>query len=74
MNIPAQSEEVSWMADLYHLAKRFPDPVIWMSLLEPLEPNHSGELRPFHYWLWMEIWKASHNQHEKDEASFAGKA
>jgi hypothetical protein len=57
-----KSEQVLWMADCYSLAKRFPNPRTWMSLLEPADPN----LNPFHYWLWMEIWKASHTETEMD--------
>lgn len=50
-----KEEQVIWMADCYDLAKRFPNPHTWLALLE----DGDGELNPFHYWLWMEIWKAA---------------
>jgi hypothetical protein len=53
------TEQVLWMADCYSLAKRFPNPHTWLSLLEPVEPEDAASLNPFHYWLWMEIWKAA---------------
>jgi hypothetical protein len=60
-----KEDPVIWMADCYDLAKRFPDPQVWLSLLEPLEEeSKEGALNPFHYWLWMEIWKASHDTAE----------
>jgi len=62
-----RNEQVLWMADCYSLAKRFPNPRTWMSLLEPLEPEDAEHLNPFHYWLWMEIWKAA--QTKSDEAA-----
>jgi hypothetical protein len=49
------NEEVLWMADCYSLAKHFHDPQIWLSLLKPADK----EINPFHFWLWMEIWKAA---------------
>ena len=57
-----KDEQVFWMADCYDLAKRFPNPHTWLALLEPVEAGDSGDyehLNPFHYWLWMEIWKAA---------------
>ncbi len=53
------SEQVLWMADCYSLAKKFPDPKLWLKLLEPIESCDPNEINPFHYWLWMEIWKAA---------------
>jgi hypothetical protein len=55
-------EKVLWMADCYSLAKRFPDANTWLSLLEPGEKVDSKEISPFHYWLWMEIWKAAQTE------------
>ncbi len=52
-------EQVLWMADCYSLAKRFPNPHTWLSLLETDEPQEAKDINPFHYWLWMEIWKAA---------------
>jgi hypothetical protein len=52
-------QQVLWMADCYSLAKRFPNSRTWLSLLEPVEPE---ETNPFHYWLWMEIWKAAQTE------------
>lgn len=58
-----QKEQVLWMADCYSLAKRFPNPHTWLALLEPLEQSgkqaNVERMNPFHYWLWMEIWKAA---------------
>lgn len=54
-----KSEQVLWMADCYSLAKRFPNCRTWMSLLQPSEPTKQASISPFHYWLWMEIWKAA---------------
>jgi hypothetical protein len=56
-----RNEQVLWMADCYSLAKRFPNAGTWMSLLEPVSPQ-GAELKPFHYWLWMEIWKAAQSE------------
>jgi hypothetical protein len=53
------TEQILWMADCYSLAKRFPNPHTWLSLLEPVEMADVENLNPFHYWLWMEIWKAA---------------
>ena len=53
------NEQVLWMADCYSLAKRFPNPHTWLALLEPVETVDVEKLNPFHYWLWMEIWKAA---------------
>lgn len=53
------TEQVLWMADCYSLAKRFPNPHKWLALLEPVETTDAESLNPFHYWLWMEIWKAA---------------
>jgi hypothetical protein len=58
-----KDDQVIWMADCYDLAKRFPNPHTWLSLLEPLEQAES-DLNPFHYWLWMEIWKAAQDIEE----------
>ncbi len=49
------TEQVLWMADCYSLAKRFPNPHTWLSLLQPDEPADANDINPFHYWLWMEI-------------------
>ncbi len=65
-----KSDQVLWMADCYSLAKRFPNCRTWMALLDPGEPK--AELSPFHYWLWMEIWKAA--QTEEEAAPHCGKA
>ena len=56
------TDQILWMADCYSLAKRFPNPHTWLSLLEPLEPESAENLNPFHYWLWMEIWKAAQTE------------
>jgi len=61
------TDQVLWMADCYSLAKRFPNPHTWLSLLEPVETLDIEKLNPFHYWLWMEIWKAAQLA-EKDSA------
>ncbi len=57
-----KSEQVLWMADCYSLAKRFPNPRTWMSLLDPNEGYDPERINPFHYWLWMEIWKAAQTE------------
>ena len=62
------TDQVLWMADCYSLAKRFPNPHTWLSLLEPVEALDIEKLNPFHYWLWMEIWKAAQLA-EKDNAN-----
>lgn len=54
-----KDDQVTWMADCYDLAKRFPNPHSWLALLEPLEQGDYDKINPFHYWLWMEIWKAA---------------
>jgi hypothetical protein len=59
MATQATNQQVLWMADCYSLAKRFPDPNKWLSLLEPAQEAPTKEINPFHYWLWMEIWKAA---------------
>lgn len=59
-------DQVLWMADCYSLAKKFPNPHTWLALLEPVEFSDAEKLNPFHYWLWMEIWKAAQLA-EKDE-------
>jgi hypothetical protein len=59
-------DQVLWMADCYSLAKKFPNPHTWLALLEPVESSDAEKLNPFHYWLWMEIWKAAQLA-EKDE-------
>jgi hypothetical protein len=59
MGTQQTTEQVLWMADCYSLAKRFPNPHTWLSLLEPVEPENVADINPFHYWLWMEIWKAA---------------
>lgn len=53
------TDQVLWMADCYSLAKRFPNPHTWLALLEPTESVDAANINPFHYWLWMEIWKAA---------------
>ncbi len=58
------TEQVLWMADCYSLAKRFPNPHTWLSLLEPVEAD-PDTLNPFHYWLWMEIWKAAQTEQKE---------
>lgn len=66
------AEQVLWMADCYSLAKKFPNPHTWLSLLEPVEPVKAKETKwkPFHYWLWMEIWKAAQeDEPERETAS-----
>ncbi len=62
-----EAQQILWMADCYSLAKRFPNPHTWMELLEPLEHGAPADINPFHYWLWMEIWKAAQSQ--SDEAT-----
>lgn len=62
MTRQAPTEQVLWMADCYSLAKRFPDPQAWLSLLTPAEHAQSKGINPFHYWLWMEIWQAAQNE------------
>jgi hypothetical protein len=57
------SDQVFWMADCYDLAKRFPNPSTWLALLEQQE-QETAEVNPFHYWLWMEIWKAAQDSTE----------
>ncbi len=57
-------EQILWMADCYSLAKRFPDSRAWLSLLEPVEPKDAEHVNPFHYWLWMEIWKAAQTEEQ----------
>lgn len=62
-----QRDQVLWMADCYSLAKRFPNPHTWLALLEPLEQGGEKSresINPFHYWLWMEIWKAAQPESE----------
>ena len=63
---PDPRDQVLWMADCYSLAKKFPNPHTWLALLEPVETKDAESLNPFHYWLWMEIWKAAQLA-EKDE-------
>jgi hypothetical protein len=60
-----------WMADCYSLAKRFPNPHKWLALMEPVEPSDAESLNPFHYWLWMEIWKAAQQSEEQAEPVLA---
>jgi hypothetical protein len=59
-----KNTEILWMADCYSLAKRFHNPNAWLRLLEPSpsESSETTEISPFHYWLWMEIWKAAQNE------------
>ncbi|MDZ4833699.1 MAG: hypothetical protein SGJ27_07945 [Candidatus Melainabacteria bacterium] len=64
------NEQILWMADCYSLAKRFPNPNTWLSLLQPVE--QASDVNPFHYWLWMEIWKAA--QTEEPSVVPVGKA
>lgn len=54
-----KKDQVLWMADCYSLAKRFPNPQTWLALLEQEQPSDHAKINPFHYWLWMEIWKAA---------------
>jgi hypothetical protein len=54
-----EQDQVLWMADCYSLAKRFPNPQDWLALLEPVETADIEKLNPFHYCLWMQIWKAA---------------
>jgi hypothetical protein len=63
-----RNEQVLWMADCYSLAKRFPNPGTWMSLLGQDNHNRQEDYNPFHYWLWMEIWKASHSNNMEEVA------
>lgn len=65
-----KQDQVLWMADCYSLAKRFHDAHTWMSLLDRGEAD--AQLHPFHYWLWMEIWKAA--QSEENPAAPPGQA
>ncbi|HEY9870936.1 MAG TPA: hypothetical protein V6D08_17355 [Candidatus Obscuribacterales bacterium] len=67
-----KSEQVLWMADCYSLAKRFPNCSTWMALLEPVAADNYKELSPFHYWLWMEIWRAA--QPDRELPAPCGKA
>jgi len=67
-----KSEQVLWMADCYSLAKRFPNCRTWMALLEPVSEDTPQDLSPFHYWLWMEIWRAA--QPEQETPAHCGKA
>jgi hypothetical protein len=63
------TDQVLWMADCYSLAKRFPNPHTWLALLEPTERVDAASINPFHYWLWMEIWKAAQLSEENSEAT-----
>ncbi len=55
-----RKDQVLWMADCYSLAKRFPNPHTWLALLESEQQDTKNkDINPFHYWLWMEIWKAA---------------
>ncbi|CAN5174015.1 hypothetical protein BH11CYA1_BH11CYA1_11390 [soil metagenome] len=67
------TDQVLWMADCYSLAKRFPNPHTWLALLEPVETLDIEKLNPFHYWLWMEIWKAAQlaDKETSDEQALA---
>lgn len=69
-----KNDQVIWMADCYDLAKRFPNPHTWLSLLEPLEQDKESDLNPFHYWLWMEIWKAANEDEDGELAPPKGNA
>ena len=61
-----KEDQVFWMADCYDLAKRFPNPHMWLALLEPIDQQRTNDaLNPFHYWLWMEIWKAAQDGDEE---------
>lgn len=53
------NERILWMADCYNLAKRFPNSRDWANLLKPVKHENAEDLNPFHYWLWMEIWKVA---------------
>jgi len=55
------ADKVLWMADCYFLAKRFPDPLTWFSLLRPKKAKTKENINPLTYWLWMEIWEAAQN-------------
>lgn len=66
MAIHGKNDQVLWMADCYTLAKRFPDASTWMALLERIAPK-TCSLSPFHYWLWKEIWLASHSTDVEEE-------
>jgi hypothetical protein len=57
-----KDQQVIWMAECYSLAKRFPNPHTWLSLLEPVGGNEIKDFNAFHYWLWMEIWKVAHTE------------
>lgn len=57
--VTTEQDQVLWMADCYSLAKRFPNPQDWLALLEPVETADIEKLNPFHYCLWMQIWKAA---------------
>ncbi|MBK7749988.1 MAG: hypothetical protein IPP57_19490 [Candidatus Obscuribacter sp.] len=65
------TDQVLWMADCYSLAKRFPNPHKWLALLEPVETTSAETLNPFHYWLWMEIWKAAQLSDKEQEVAVA---
>ncbi len=56
------ADKILWMADCYLLAKRFPDPVTWLSLLQSKSKKSSTDINPLNYWLWMEIWKAAQSE------------
>jgi hypothetical protein len=53
------TDKVLWIADCYSLAKRFPDPLTWLALLQPRLKQQGKEINPLYYWLWMEIWNAA---------------
>ena len=53
------TERILWLADCYSLAKRFPDPVTWLALLQLKKNQRINDINPLYYWLWMEIWQAA---------------
>ena len=61
MSVSDTTNKVLWIADCYSLAKRFPDPLTWLALLQPRLKQHGKEINPLYYWLWMEIWNAAQN-------------
>lgn len=63
------TDQILWMADCYSLAKRFPNPHTWLALLEPKDAEEVDNINPFHYWLWMEIWKAAQTSNQPTAAA-----
>jgi hypothetical protein len=59
------ADKILWMADCYLLAKRFPDPITWLALLQSKkfkQNKTNNDINPLNYWLWMEIWKAAQTE------------